>query len=137
MNSLILRTAVGILEPVLLLFAVFLLLAGHNEPGGGFVAGLVAAAAFGLHALAHEPADARLLVGTDPRTLIGCGLVLALAAALIPLPLGAPLFTGLWTHLDVPGWPPLALGTPLLFDLGVCVLVAGVALLMILTMAED
>ena len=51
-NSPIFRTAARLLMPLLLLFSVFLLLRGHNEPGGGFVGGLVAAAAFALYAIA-------------------------------------------------------------------------------------
>jgi L-alanine-DL-glutamate epimerase-like enolase superfamily enzyme len=54
MNSLILRTAARYLLPLLILFSIFLLFRGHNEPGGGFVAGLVAAAAFALYALAAD-----------------------------------------------------------------------------------
>ena len=59
MISLILRTATRYLLPLLLLFSIFLLLRGHNEPGGGFVAGLVAATAFALYALSTNVAAAR------------------------------------------------------------------------------
>lgn len=137
MNSLILRTAVRGLVPVLLLFSVFLLLTGHNEPGGGFVGGLVAAAAFSLYALAYDADRARRLVGIDPRTLVALGLLLAVAAALVALPAGGTLLTGLWTEVHVPAFATIAVGTPLLFDAGVYSLVTGVALLMILTLAED
>ena len=137
MSSLILRTAARGLEPLLLLFSVFLLLAGHNEPGGGFVGGLIAAAAFSLHALAYGVADARLLLRADPRTLIGAGLLLALCAAIAPALAGRPLLTGLWTHVTLPGFGEMTIGTPLLFDGGVYLLVAGVTLLMVLTLAED
>jgi multicomponent Na+:H+ antiporter subunit B len=137
MTSLILRTAIVALEPLLLIFSLFLMLAGHNAPGGGFVGGLVAAAAFGLHALAWDAASARALLRVDPRTLVGWGLLLGTLAALIPLPLGRPLFTGLWTEIDLPGFGYVAIGTPLLFDAGVYLLVAGVGLLMILTLAEE
>jgi multicomponent Na+:H+ antiporter subunit B len=137
MTSLILRTAIVALEPLLLIFSLFLMLAGHNAPGGGFVGGLVAAAAFGLHALAWDAGSARALLRVDPRTLVGWGLLLGTVAALIPLPLGHPLFTGLWTEIDLPGFDHVAIGTPLLFDAGVYLLVAGVGLLMILTLAEE
>jgi multicomponent Na+:H+ antiporter subunit B len=52
MTSLILKTTARFLMPFLLLFSVFLFLRGHNEPGGGFTGGLVAAAAFALYSIA-------------------------------------------------------------------------------------
>jgi multicomponent Na+:H+ antiporter subunit B len=137
MTSLILRAAIVALEPLLLIFSLFLMLAGHNAPGGGFVGGLVAAAAFGLHALAYDAASARALLRIHPRTLIGVGLLMGLAAALLPLAVERPFFTGLWTDLVIPGFGTVAVGTPLLFDAGVYVLVAGVGALMVLTLAEE
>lgn len=137
MNSLILRTALRALEPLLILFSIFLMLAGHNGPGGGFVGGLVVSAAFSLHTLAHDAEDARRYLRVDPRTLIGLGLLLAFVAAIASLFAGLPLFTGMWTEVEITGLGTLALGTPVLFDAGVYLLVAGVALLMIFTLAED
>jgi len=137
MNSVILRTAARALEPLLLLFSVFLLIAGHDEPGGGFAGGLVAAAAFSLHALAYDGDAARRLLHVDPRTLIAGGLLLATVAAAAPAAARRPLLTGLWIDVRVPGFGEAAIGTPLLFDAGVYLLVTGVALLMIVTLAED
>lgn len=137
MRSLILRTAASALEPLMLLFSIFLLVAGHNEPGGGFVGGLVASAAFTLHALAHGARNTRALLGVDPRTLVGLGLLVAVGAALLPAMQARPLLTGVWTEVRVPGFGILALGTPLLFDLGVYLLVAGVVLVMVLSLEED
>jgi multicomponent Na+:H+ antiporter subunit B len=57
-----------------LLFSLFLLFRGHNEPGGGFVGGLVAATAFALYAIAYGIVRARQALRVDPRTLIGIGL---------------------------------------------------------------
>lgn len=137
MSSLILRTATRALEPLLLLFSIFLLVVGHNEPGGGFVGGLMAAAAFSLHALSHDAAAARRLLGVDPRTLVGAGLLLALGVAALPLGAGLPLLTGIWTDVALPGFGLVKAGSPLLFDAGVYLLVAGVSLLMVLTLLEE
>lgn len=136
MNSLILRTAVRVFQPVLLVYSFFLLVAGHNQPGGGFVGGLVAAAALALYAIAYDAGSARTLAIVDPRTFIGAGLSLALASGLLPLVTGLPFLTGLWADLPVPGGT-LAVGTPFLFDLGVYLVVVGVTLLMVLTLVED
>ena len=69
MHSLILSTATRYLLPLLLMFSIFLLLRGHNEPGGGFTGGLVAAAALVLYGLALGLRPARQLLGIDPRML--------------------------------------------------------------------
>ena len=76
------RTATRLLMPLLLLFAVFLLLRGHNEPGGGFVGGLVVAAAFALYLVAFGVARARRALLVKPLTLIGIGLAMALVSGL-------------------------------------------------------
>jgi multicomponent Na+:H+ antiporter subunit B len=137
MSSLILRTATRFLITLMLLFSIFLLLRGHNEPGGGFVGGLVAAGALTLYALAYDEAAARAALRLDTRTLIGLGLALALAAAVLPLLFGRPLLTGLWGYVPLLGGGELDLGTPLLFDLGVYLAVLGVTLTIVLPLAEE
>lgn len=136
MKSLILRTAAGVLQPVLLLYSVYLLLAGHNNPGGGFAGGLVAAAAFALNALAFDSPSAQRSLHVDPRTLIGAGLVVATASGIPGLLAGSEYLTGLWIDLPTPGGY-LAVGTPLLFDVGVYLLVVGMVLLMVFPLAEE
>jgi multicomponent Na+:H+ antiporter subunit B len=136
-SSVILRTASRVLLPILLLYSVFLLVAGHNGPGGGFAGGLVAASAFALHALVYDPRSASRALGADPRTLIGVGLLAALGSGLLGLLLGRPFLPGLWHEVHLPGGGSLAIGTPLLFDVGVYLLVLGVALLMIFPPAEE
>ena len=135
MTSMILSTATSYLLPLLLLFSVFLLLRGHNDPGGGFVGGLVVAAAFSLYAIAHDVARARRALGVDPRTLIGIGLLVALVSGVITLAAGQPFMTGLWSEYSLPLLGKL--GTPLLFDTGVYLVVTGVTLTIIFAMAEE
>lgn len=135
MKSLILSTAASYLFPLLLLFSVFLLLRGHNEPGGGFVGGLVVAAAFALYAIAHDVARARRVLGVDPRTLIGLGLLVGLVSGLFGLVAGLPFMSGQWSEYSVPLLGKL--GTPLLFDTGVYLVVIGVTLTIIFALAEE
>jgi multicomponent Na+:H+ antiporter subunit B len=137
MNSLILRTATRFLLTLLLLFSIFLLLRGHNEPGGGFVGGLVAAAAFGLYALAYSPAAARRALRLDPRTWIGVGLLVAVGAGLAGVLDGEPFLTGEWGTMRLPGLPAVELGSPVVFDVGVYFAVFGVTLTIILALAEE
>jgi multicomponent Na+:H+ antiporter subunit B len=136
MKSIILETATRFLTPMMLLFSVFLLLRGHNLPGGGFVGGLMAASAFTLYAFAFTPQEARALLRLDPRTLIGFGMLLALGSGAIPLALGEPFLTGQWGTFTLPQWGSVKLGTPMLFDTGIYLLVTGATLAMVLTMAE-
>jgi multicomponent Na+:H+ antiporter subunit B len=136
MNSLILSTATRYLLPLLLLFSVFLLLRGHNDPGGGFVGGLVAAAALALYGLTFGADEARQLLKIEPRSLIGIGLLLAVSSGLAaPLFQGRPFMSGIWAATELPalGKP----GTPLLFDLGVYLVVIGVVLTILLALSED
>lgn len=127
-TSVILSTATRFLQPLLLLFSLFLLFAGHNEPGGGFAGGLVAAAAYVLHALAYGVGPARRSLRVDPRALAAAGLLVAGASGLSALAAGAPFLTGLWSN----GW-----GTPVLFDLGVYLVVLGGVLLMVFPLMEE
>lgn len=136
MTSLILRTAARFLFALLLLFSIFLLLRGHNEPGGGFVGGLVAASAFSLYAIAYDVTTTRQLLRIDPRTLIGVGLLAATASGLVATFAGRPFMTGVWGSLTL-GAATLDVGTPLLFDTGVYLAVLGVALTIILSLAEE
>ena len=136
MDSLILRSAVRLLLPLLLLFSIFLLLRGHNEPGGGFSAGLVAAAAFALLTIATDVPTTRRTLRMSPRIFIGTGLLVAIASGAVGLIGGGAFLTGLWAELPLPGGAKLAVGTPLLFDVGVYLVVIGVVLTIVLSLME-
>jgi len=135
MDSLILRSAARLLLPLLLLFSIFLLLRGHNEPGGGFSGGLVAAAAFALLTIATDVPTTRRTLRMSPRIFIGAGLLVAVASGAIGL-IGGAFLTGLWAELPLPGDAKLAVGTPLLFDVGVYLVVIGVVLTIVLSLME-
>jgi multicomponent Na+:H+ antiporter subunit B len=136
MNSIILRTAARFLIALLMLFSIFLLLRGHNEPGGGFVGGLVAAAAYILHALAFDVSATLAALRVAPRMLIGTGLLLAVGSGLLSLLFDDPFLTAIWWEVPL-GAGVLEIGTPLIFDTGVYVTVLGVALTIMLALAEE
>jgi multicomponent Na+:H+ antiporter subunit B len=112
-----------VLTPVLLLLAVFLLLVGHNAPGGGFIAGLVVAAAFLLQIITRGDVFVRNLIGPYLQPVMGGGLVLAVAAALVGIGQGA-FFAGVWWAIPVGNYT-LDLGTPMFFDIGVFLVVSS------------
>jgi len=142
-NSLILQTATRMLLPLLLLFSVVILLRGHNEPGGGFVGGLIVAASFCLYAMAYGPDALRRLLPFSLQSFIGAGLLLALLSGLPSLfgAAGASNLTfmqGVWTTVPVMGLGEegIKVGTPVFFDIGVYLTVIGVVTLMFQSLAE-
>lgn len=137
MDSLILRAAARFLLPLVVLFSIFLLFRGHHEPGGGFVGGLMAAAAIALYAIALDVPAARDIVRLDTDRLIGLGLLTALGSGLVAPLTGEPFLTGKWRTMVIPGLGRLELGTPLLFDAGVYLVVVGVTLLIIFSLLEE
>ena len=138
MNSLILNVATRVLVALMLLFSVYMLLRGHNEPGGGFIGGLIAAIGFALYAIAQGTAAARAALRIDPRDLGIIGLALALLAGLSAGPFGDPLFTGQWWFLgateDSKGLP---LSSVLVFDVGVYLVVVGAVLTLVFALEEE
>jgi multicomponent Na+:H+ antiporter subunit B len=134
MYSVILATTTRFLLPLILLFSVFLLLRGHNMPGGGFVGGLVAATGFALHALAHDVSAARRVLRVDPKRLLSFGLLVAVASGCLGAAIGEPFMTALWLPQALPVLGKF--GTPVLFDLGVYLVVCGVALTIVFTLME-
>jgi len=138
MDSLIVRTSARLIVPLQLAFSLILLMRGHNEPGGGFIGGLVAACAVALHAVANGVPVTRRALRVDPQRLLGAGLLLALVSGLPGMLQGRPYLSAAWGG-SIPTLVAgeLKLGTPLLFDFGVYLVVAGSALLVLFTMAED
>lgn len=137
MNSLILRTVTGFLLALLMLFSVYLMLRGHNEPGGGFIGGLTAAAALTLYAFAFEVATVRKMLRLDPLAIAGIGLLFALGSGVPALLGGDAYMQSRWGALTLPDGAEVHLGTPLLFDFGVYLVVIGVGCAILLTMAEE
>lgn len=123
-RSIVLEASVSLLYWVMLGAAVWLLLRGHNAPGGGFVAALVAVAATAAHALVFGVAAARARLPLGPLSLSALGLALAAASGLPALGFGQPYLTHWWGELAF-GAVTLKISTVLLFDLGVALCVWG------------
>ena len=137
MSSLILRTTTQLLITILLLFSVFLLLRGHDLPGGGFIGGLVAAAAVALYVIAFGAKAATAMVRVRPHGLLGVGLLAAIAAGILGMLVGEPFLAGRWLILDLPGEAELKLSSVLLFDVGVYLVVVGSVLTMLFALERS
>lgn len=135
MKSLILQTALRFLIPLMFLLALFLLLRGHNSPGGGFIAGLVAAAAIALFVLSAGTMPARQLLRFKPLRIAGTGLFIAMLSGLSALIMGKPFLSGLWFTAEVPILGKA--GTPVLFDAGVFLVVIGITTSIIFALVEN
>ncbi len=132
MHSVILKTATRLMVGLILVFAVYLLLRGHHEPGGGFSAALVAGTGFALFVITEGPAQVRAAIRLRSTTISLLGLGLAVAAGLPALIAGQPFLTGVWWGPSEAPW----LGTPLLFDVGVFFAVLGAILAVLLALEE-
>lgn len=132
MNSLILSVGARFLTGLFLLFSLYVLLRGHNSPGGGFIGGLIAAAGIVLYSFAAGVDAARVALKADPRTIGIWGMVLALLSGLASVLIGAAPFTGLWLIVD-----GIALSTVLVFDVGVYLAVFGAILTLVFALEES
>lgn len=129
MKYFVLAQASRILFPTLLVLSLIVLYRGHNLPGGGFIGGLMAATAFILIGVSEcmETAKRRLMI--DPVSLMGIGLAVALISGLPGMLTGAPFMTGQWLPgFSLPMLGKVHLGTPLVFDIGVYLVVIGFTL---------
>ena len=124
MNTLIFRTITPYLTGLMLLFSVFVLLRGHNEPGGGFIGGLIAASAFAIFGIANGVSAVRRAMRFHPMALAGFGLFIGTLAGVPSFFVDVPFFTGLWIFPSFFG-ETIALSTPLVFDIGVYFVVIG------------
>jgi len=129
--------AVRLVFPAVMVGSVYLLFAGHNQPGGGFVGGIVAGAAVALRYVAGGIDDVRSLSRAHPWTVLGAGLLVSAAIALVPVVAGgAPLATG-EVDLDLPVLGHVALTSALVFDIGVYLVVLGLVLMVFESFGDD
>ncbi len=134
-DSLILRTATLVVLPLQLVFSVFLLLRGHDEPGGGFIGGLVASGSLALYLYAFGAQSLKQLVRVSPKDILAAGLLLGLLATLPAVFFGEAFFTAQWLKFSL-GDNLIKLSTVLIFDIGVYLTVIGTLLTMFMALAE-
>ena len=135
-DSLILRTAALIVLPLQLVFSVFLLLRGHDEPGGGFIGGLVASGALALYLYAFGAQSLKQLIRVYPKDLLAMGLLLGLLATVPSIFLGEAFFTAQWLNITL-GDNLIKLSTVLVFDVGVYLTVVGTLVTIFIALAES
>ncbi|MFP3920930.1 MAG: Na+/H+ antiporter subunit B [Dichotomicrobium sp.] len=135
MGTLIFRTFAPGLAALMVMFSVFVLLRGHNEPGGGFIGGLIAASGFAIYGIANGVENVREALYFRPLSISATGVLLAALSGIPALLQAKPYLTGLWWFPHF-GGVELALSTPLLFDIGVWLGVVGAVIAIALALEE-
>jgi multicomponent Na+:H+ antiporter subunit B len=137
MNTVIFRTVAPYLAALTLLFSVFVLLRGHNEPGGGFIGGLIAASGVALYGISNGVDNVYRALYIHPIQIAAFGLFIASLSGFAAFMFNMPFMTVLWSFPTVFG-TELALSTALIFDIGVyCVVVGAISTIALALEAQD
>lgn len=127
-RSLVLDTVFDVVFRTAVVFSLFLLFAGHNAPGGGFIGGLVAGAGLVLRYVAGGVPEVRRVAPWSPDVVLGTGLVTAVAAGLGGWIWGDEFLESAKVEIELPVLGVLKATSALPFDIGVYVVVVGIAL---------
>jgi multicomponent K+:H+ antiporter subunit A len=128
---------VRLLLPIMLLVALQLFLRGHNQPGGGFVAGLTVAIAFITQYMVSGTQWVEDRLNVRPPAWMSVGLLLAVLTGIGSLVFGYPLLTTHTAHFTLPVLGELHLPSATFFDLGVFSVVLGSTLLLLTALAHQ
>jgi multicomponent K+:H+ antiporter subunit A len=135
-NPLMLTTAARLLLPFALMIAVYIFLRGHNQPGGGFIAGLIAAAALVMQYMGEGLERTLSRMRIDFARLLAAGILIAAGTGVASLVAGAPFLTSTHGHPHVPLIGEIPLASVIAFDLGVFMTVLGATMLAITVLGQ-
>jgi len=124
MRTVIFRSIAPYLTSLMVLFSIFVLLRGHNEPGGGFIGGLIAASALAIYGIACGVAPVRRAIYFHPMAIAAFGLFMSAMAGVLSMFASVPYMSGLWIYPHLFG-VEVALSSVLVFDVGVYLVVVG------------
>ena len=136
MNTVIFRAIAPLIVAIMLVFSVYICLRGHNAPGGGFIGGLIAASAIAVLGMATGAEAARRALRLDPLAIAGFGVFIAALSGLLSLFTSSPFMTSIWLSLEL-GEANVPLSTPLVFDIGVYLVVFGTIATIALALEGD
>lgn len=136
-RSLILDVSTRMTTLTTLVLSVYLLAAGHNQPGGGFIGGLVGGAAIALAYVGGGLERVRAFTRMQPWTILGAGLMVATASAIVPLLFGGDVLEQDFFTVDLPVLGKIKATSALVFDTGVYALVLGTVLMAFEALGED
>ncbi len=135
-HPVILKTTTKLMLPIMLLVAVFIFLRGHNLPGGGFIAGLIAAVAIIVQYLANGIEWSSKRLNFDKHFLIGSGVLIAALTGAISMVLHFPFLTSTFTYLNWPIVGKFEIASAMAFDLGVFLVVVGATVMILVNLGK-
>ncbi len=136
-NDLILQTVTTVISFIIFLFSIHLFFAGHYTPGGGFIGGLMTAAALVLLLLAYDIKTLNTILPFDYRLMTAAGLLIAVLTGAGALLFSEPFLTHAYDYFELPLLGETSLHTAVLFDIGVYLTVIGVTMTIIQTIGES
>jgi len=135
MRTLILSTILKALTPLFIGFALYMFFRGHDNPGGGFIAGLIASIPFMIHAMVFGYETTSTKFKIKPRVLAALGLLIAVLSGSFSTIKGKTYLSSIWIEKSLPLVGKI--GTPIFFDLGVFLVVFGVVLQITFLLSEE
>ena len=132
-----LQTATKILVYIIMTFSIYILFAGHNNPGGGFIGGLITASALILLYIAFDLQSVRDIIPVDFKKLAATGVLIAVLTGVVSLVLDIPFLSQTYTYADLPFLGKTELASAMIFDLGVYLTVLGTTMTIITSISED
>lgn len=137
MNSVILQIASRYVRGLLIIFAVIALLRGHNFPGGGFIGGLLAGLSVVFKGYAYSVNQIKENMKLTPEIYIGSGLSAILLSVIPGIIRKEQFMTGVWYRIFLPLLGEIKLGTPLLFDFGIFMIIIGVTIMFLFSLTKN
>ncbi|MFV0623202.1 monovalent cation/H+ antiporter subunit A [Sphingomonas sp. ac-8] len=131
------RVIMDLLFPAIIVFALYLLLRGHDLPGGGFAGGITMSIAIVLQYMARGTRRVEARLEVHPVRWIGAGLLVAAATGLGAIVFGQPFLTAYFTYVDLPLIGKVPTASAFLFDIGVFTLVIGATMLVLIAIAHQ
>ena len=135
-HPLMMVVATRLMLPIAAMVGIFIFLRGHNEPGGGFVAGLVISIALLMQYMASGFAWTQARQRIEYHAMIGTGVVIAGLTGAGAWLAGKPFLTSAFGYVHLPPIEEFELATAALFDLGVFLTVLGAVMLMLYSLSR-
>lgn len=136
-NDLILQSVTKVVVFIILTLSFYLFFSGHNNPGGGFVGGLVLAAAFVLLCLAFDIETVKKGIPVDFKLVAALGALIVVTTGLISVFINKPFLNQTFKIVEVPFFGEIEFATVTIFEAGVSLAVVGVVVTIILSISED
>ncbi len=136
-SDLVLQTAAKVLVFIIMTFSIYILFAGHHNPGGGFIGGLITASALMLLYIAFDAETIQDIIPVDFKIVGAIGVLMALATGIGSVVANEPFLTQVYGYVDLPLLGKTGVGTAMVFDIGVYLAVIGTTMTIIRSISED